>query len=106
MPAVVNVGSAHSRRLLSHAGGGGERKHAAPPRALRRRGVYRTSDKAAFSAVATLVPPALFPSLPAAFLREHRRPQTSSSAAVISGTAIPAAVGSLGGPGTLSPKDT
>ncbi|XP_011802391.1 PREDICTED: uncharacterized protein LOC105515228 [Colobus angolensis palliatus] len=31
---------------------------------------------------------------------EHTRLQTSSSAAVISGTAIPAAAGSLGGPGT------
>lgn len=38
VPVVVNVGSAHSRRCLSHEGGG-ERKHAAPPQTLRGGGV-------------------------------------------------------------------
>lgn len=106
VPAVVNVGSAHSRRGLSHGGWGLKERTLASPEAQRGGGVSPESDKCciAFLWLPLLCHPLHPPyprSLLAAFLRKHKRPQTSSSAAVISGTAIPAAAGSLGGPGTV-----
>ena len=107
VPAVVNVGSAHSRRRLSHAGGGvGESTQHHPRRGGAAELSPRTILLHCFSAVAPLLPPHPLPSLPAASLRERLRPRTSSSAAVTSGTAIPAAAGSLGGPGTPCGRKT
>lgn len=106
VPAVVNVGSAHSRRRLSHAGGGvGESTQHHPRRGGAAELSPRTILLHCFSAVAPLLPPHPLPSLLAASLRERLRPRTSS-AAVTSGTAIPAAAGSLGGPGTPCGRKT
>lgn len=85
---VVNVGSPHSRRGLSHEGDG--RQHS-----VSQAGAGRTRT-ACLLPCATLPPPCSPPGAPEA--------PNVICLCVISVTAIPAAAGSLGGPGTLLPE--